>query len=293
MYGKTLTWGSKKKRSVRRTVPKWGAKKKRSVYSKSLPTRFNYSKTRYNKNRSIASMLNKFSETKYQGIAEQNQVAPVPIQTGAVAYMSKYVVGGAPGGWTDLTNLEGMTFVQGLSTGNRIGDYIYLKKTHLNIQLDMKASDDSSNVPTEFRMIVCKQRRAANPAGTTRTPQQTLFLDQEALDVGDGTAGINGTDLMVQPLNKRHWQIFRDYKFRMSNPLVTSQASAYSGYYPIMKRFSLDLPYYQKVHFDDSNQPTNLDYHYLVIFYARSLDRQSRADNFEINMRGNTQYNDN
>jgi len=98
---------------------------------------------------------------------------------------------------------------------------------------------------------------------------------------------------MVQPLNKRHWTIHRDVKFRMSNPLLTSATSTYSGFYPVMKRFSLDLPYYQKCHFDDSNQPTNIDFHYLVIFYARSLDRESRADNYEVNIRGNTQYVDN
>jgi hypothetical protein len=294
MYAKPVRWGAKKPRSLRsRTVPSWGAKKKRTVRKAPLPARFGFSKSRYYKNRSIASLLNKFSETKYQGIISQNQVAPVPIQALALAHMAKFVIGGSPSGWTDLTNLGGMTFVQGVSTGNRIGDYIYLKKTHLNIQIDMKAAEDSSNVPTEFRMIVCKQRRAANPAGTTRAPQATLFLDQEALDIGDATSGVNGSDLMLQPLNKRHWQIHKDIKFRMSNPLVTSQSSAYSGFYPIMRRFSLDLPYYQKCHFDDANQPTNIDYHYLVIFYARSLDRQSKADNWEINIRGNSQYVDN
>jgi len=287
------------KQRGRRAYTKKGVFKKKRITRKpalALPARFGFSKNRYYKNRSIAATLDRFSETKYQGITPINQKAPKAIQTGAVAFMSKYVVGGSPTSWTDLEDLGGMTFTQGLATGNRIGDYIYLKKTHLNIQLDMKAVDDSSNVPTEFRMIVCKQRRAANPAGTTRTPQATLFLDQEANDIGDATAGINGTDLMVQPLNKRHWQIHKDIKFRMSNPLVTptpTTSSSYSGFYPIMKRFSLDLPYYQKVHFDDSNQPTNIDFHYLVFFYARSLDRESRADNFEINIRGNTQYNDN
>lgn len=273
--------------------PRTGSRyKKRSAST--YQARFNYSKRRYKKNKSIARMLSKFSETKYKSILAVNEQAPVAIQVGAQAYMSKYVLGGQVSAWSDMTDLGGMDLTQGAATGNRIGDYIFLKKTHLNIQIDARVSNDSSNHPLEFRMIVAKARRQATPAGITRTPQATLFLDEEADDFGDSTAGKNGTDLMVQPLNKRHWTILKDYKFRMSNPLdPTATSNSYSGYYPCMKRFSIDLPHYVKAHFDNSNTPTNYDFHYAVIIYARSLDKDTKADGWEVNIRGNTQYVDN
>lgn len=280
----------RKSTTVRRTT--------RSNYKKKSPAtyqaRLNYSKRRYNANKSIANQLSLFSETKYKIMNGINEQLPVPIQSGALAHMAKFVVGGGPTGWTDLTDLGGMSFTQGSATSNRIGDYIYLKKSHLNIEIDTKISSDSNNHPTEFRMIVAKARRNASPAGTNRTPQSTLFLDEIANDFGDGTGGKNGTDLMVQPLNKRHWMILKDYKFKMSNPLdPTATTNSYTGMYPTMKRFSVNLPHYIKAHFDDSNQPTNYDFHYLVIIYARSQDKDTKADNWEVNIRGNTQYVDN
>ncbi len=282
------------RKPVKKTVGKKVYRKTFKNPTKTLP-RFSFSKSRYYKNRQIASTLSKFSETKYKQLVKVDEQAPVAIQVGALAHMAKFVIGTTPSGWTDFTALGGMTFTQGTATGNRIGDYIYVKKNHLNIQIDMKVADDSNNHPIEFRMIVCKARRAATPVGVSRTPQASLFLDTEADDFGDGTGGINGTDLIVQPLNKRHWFIHKDYKFRMSNTLnpATVGGNSYSGYYPCMKRFSIDLPHYIKAHFDNSDTPTNYDYHWAVVIYARSLDKDTKADNWEVNMRGNTQYVDN
>ena len=241
-------------------------------------------------------MLSKFSETKYKAITRIDEQAPVAIQLGALAHMANFVVGvAAPSTWTDFTALDGMNINQGVTDSQRVGACVYLKKTRVSVEIDMKqpAGETNTTLPCEFRVVVFKTRRQANPAGAIRPPQSSLFLDEVANDFGHSTSGINGTDLMLQPLNKRHFTIYKDMKFMLSNPLDPQLASAYSGKYPCMKRIYLDLPHYVKAHFEDSNSPTNYDFSYGIAIYARSLDKDTKADNWELNIRGTTTFMDN
>ncbi|MBA7548453.1 hypothetical protein ES705_40911 [subsurface metagenome] len=98
---------------------------------------------------------------------------------------------------------------------------------------------------------------------------------------------------MVQLTNKRHYTIVTDKKFMLSNPLNPTLGAAYSGHYPCMKRMTLTMPHYIKAHYEDSNRPTNYDYHYGLFVYARSLDKDTKANNWEVNVRGTTTYVDN
>lgn len=280
----------RKKTSVKRRPTR---KYTRKSPGKTLP-RFNFSRKRYSSNRRIASMLSKFSETKLSAMTRIDEQAPSAIQLGALAYQTGFVIGGIPSGWTGLNDVASMTITQGVQAGQRIGDYVYMKKSHMTLEIDMKETTQAGNLPTEFRVIVFKARRAAYPAGTTKNPGTSLFLDEVGNDFGHGSSGFNGTDLLRQPLNKRLYTIKHDYKFMLSNPLETAVASGYSGHYPCMRRFQFNLPYFKKAHFEGGvNSPTDLDFHWAVYIYARSLDKDTKADNWEANLRGNTQWADN
>ena len=287
MYGKNLG----RKISTRKTNRKKAVKVKASNIA-----RFNYSKRRYFNNRRISNLLSKFSETKYKAVRRIDEQTPTPIQTGALAHMVNFCLGGVPTSWgTDYTDIRGIELEQGVAESQRIGDYIYLKKTHITLEIDMKepAQESQTHLPCEFRVILFKTRRQATPAGAIRAPQQSLFIDEINNDFGHTTAGKNGTDLMVQPLNKRHFTIYKDMKFMLSNPLNPTLSAAYSGKYPVMKRIALNLPHYIKAHFEDADKPTNYDYHYGIAIYSRSLDKDVLADNYEVNLRGSTTYCDN
>lgn len=289
MYGKFKN-PSKAKALIRRRLKSRKVTKPKT----SNIARFNYSKRRYYKNRSIASLLSKFSETKYKAVKSVDEQTPVAIQTGALAHMVNFCLGGVPTAWgTDYTDIEGISIVQGTAESNRIGDYTYLKKTRISLEIDMKEPDSGNALPCEFRVIVFKSRRQAMPSGSVRAPQQSLFIDEICNDFGHTTAGKNGTDLMLQPVNKRHFVVLKDTKFMLSNPLNPTITAAYTGFYPCMKRMYIDLPHYTKCHYEDDNKPTNYDYHYGISIYARSLDKDTRADNFEVNLRGTTTYVDN
>ena len=155
------------------------------------------------------------------------------------------------------------------------------------------AQESQTHLPCEFRVVVFKSRRQAMPTGSLRAPQQSLFLDEINNDFGHQSAGKNGTDLMQQPINRRHFVILKDMKFMLSNPLNPTLSAAYSGKYPVMKRIALDLPHYIKAHYEDDDKPTNYDYHYGISIYSRSLDKDVTADNYEVNLRGTTTYCDN
>ncbi len=274
-----------KKRFVKKTL----RQKQRNNISSTI-ARFNSSRSRYYQTKRKSSLANAISETKLLTLLRKNELVPSPIQTGALAHMLNFTLGGIPAAWSGFTDLEGMSFPTGTGSNQRVGSYIYLKKSHLNLEIDMK-NPGPSKTPVEFRVIVYKARRLAYPAGQTRDPATSLFLNEEGGDFGHATSGVNGTDLMIQPLNKRIYTIKSDTKFVLSPPWNTV---GYSGHYPVLKRMSIDLPFYTKVHFHPTTlQPTDVDYHWAISIYARSVDKDSSANDWEVNTRGNTQYMDN
>lgn len=230
-------------------------------------------------------------ETKYLPLNPQNEALPGAIQTGAKAYWKGFVVGTRPPSWASgPTDLGGIACQKGVDANQRIGNYIYLNHTLINLNIDMKLNSDVAP-PQEFRVIVFRQRREAMPAGINPDPSQTLFKKEDGSDVGHGTGGINGTDLMLQPLNKEKWIIVRDTKFTLQKP-DHGDHSFGNGGYKNMKNFRFNLGYKKKAHYESANLPTNVPYHYGVFIYARSLDKDHNASNWETNLRGTTCYND-
>lgn len=266
----------------------WGAKQTRSRVA-----RMNFSPSRYALNKQISTVMSRMSETKYGAMTKYDEKLPAPIQLGALASQVSFVVGGIPTGWTGFSDLGGFNMTQGTAGFQRDGDYAYLKKGHITFEIDMRALVDSGSPPIEFRVIFYKARRGVYPSGVTKDPSKNLFLDETSNNFGWTTGGKNGTDLMRNPLNRRSFTILKDHKFTLSNYYPEA---GYSGYYPCMKRFMFNLPFWKKVHFDGPTAatPSDIDFHYAITVIARSIDKDTTTDkHWEVNTRGNIQFTDN
>jgi len=118
--------------------------------------------------RVVHSELNKELELKVQALRAVNQDTPVAQQTTGsgsnIVWYNQYVLGQGPSSWTgpsgsyNFVNLEGFTWPVGTSSDRRIGRYMNLKHTTMNLRI---ACDNLATVssPIRFRVIVYKQKR--------------------------------------------------------------------------------------------------------------------------------------
>ncbi|AXQ66226.1 MAG: putative capsid protein [Cressdnaviricota sp.] len=288
MYGKRNTCKTTPYRRKTTTRTKRVYRRRRNYTN--VPARLRSNPTKYSINKMINRKLNQFSENKLVACADSNQLAPTAIQTGAQAFFVAYNIGIAPT-FTGSYILDGIRILQGVDNRSRIGDYIYLQKTHLTIKLEM--INANTVTPTQFRMLVIKLRRYNNPAGVTSVPEESLFLDPDGSKFGHATAGKTGLDLMMQPTNKRDWVILKDQKFTLQNFNQLSTTSAIYNHYPCYKDIQVNLPYYKKTKYGTNNLPIDMDYRYTVIFYAHNVSRETSSEDFEVTTRGTTSYKDN
>jgi len=266
-----------------------------------LPSRLRDSRTKYKKSKSLARTLNAISENKIMPINDVNEATPSAIQLGAIAYEKMFVMNAVPAGWPGTTtSLGGIQIAQGVDNGQRVGNYVYLKKTHLTLEVEAQPADPTQNqVPKQFRVIVFKQRRSVMPTGRTVYPQQTLFLDGSGQHFGHATPGKNGSDLMLQPLNKRDWVIYKDSKFTLTNPVQYNELGGTNAWnwsqtkYGSYKKMIINLPYFKKTHYSAANVPDDVDTHFGIVIYSKSLGKDYAADDWEVNIRGSTTYSDN
>lgn len=278
-----------------RTNNKKKVYKKKSNYPKksyrNLPARMRVNKQRYFINKQIGSMLSKFSETKIIACKNQDQITPVAIQTGAQAYFTAFNIGLNPTD-SNFNPIGGIQITQGVDADNRVGDYVYLRKTHITLKVEM--INANTVTPTQFRIIVFKGRRSNNPYFTSPSAQSTLFLQPDGLKAGHITSGLTGLDLMMLPLNKRDWVIKFDKRFTMQNYNQLSQSTAIYNHYPCFKDFKMNLPYYAKTKYGGSNNlPIDLDYRWNIIIYSHNVSRETSSEDFECTLRGTTTYQDN
>ena len=261
--------------------------KRRKVY----PSRLRASKKRYTFNKKVARVLHNFSENKLVAIAGQSETPPVVIQTGAQAYFIAYNIGinaSTSGG----IGVNGIRIAKGTDFNERVGDYIYLKKTHLSIKLEMTNANNST--PTQFRILLVKLRRYNNPAGITPLLNETLFLDTEGQKFGHATSGKTGIDLMMQPTNKRDWVIFKDFKCVLQNYNdITGGSATIYNHYPCFKDFSMNCPFWKKTKYGTGDLPIDIDYRFTLVMYAHNINRSNLANDFETSIRGTTSYTDN
>ena len=295
MRRRLATLGRQSKRTLKGFKPIVDAmrRQRRNVVSVRAPpvARFAFSQRRYRKNKRNSKALSSLAETKLLATTQFNEIVPKAIQTGAIAYYSSYIMCDRPPGWDpQFNNLAGIQTVQGLGGNNRIGDYVYFKKTHVNFQIDINETSSYTG-PIEFRMICAKARTGVLPVGYTYTPSTTLFLNNVGAPIGHATSGVNGMDLMLQPLNRRDWVVHSDKRFTLSSPDTAGGGMNY--FYPSRKNVLLNLPYYAKTRINSSSGfPEDLDTHYIVMIYASSIGKDRVASDWEVSVRGTTSFSD-
>lgn len=261
-----------------------------------LPLRTRVGVRNVRKNKKISRMMNTYAETKLSALTQLNEANPVPIQPGSLPYKATYVLGTTqPSGWTGFNPLGGFAFPQGTGVTDRVGNYMYLKNTTINMRVDMNAVNLHA-YPTQFRVIVFRQRRGSSPAGISYNPDTALFLNESGGRFGSGVIGTLGYDLMTQPTNKRDFIIVCDKKFILQNQLAeVSEATARGGvFYPTSKSFRFSLKHNKKANFIEagSQEPTDFDYHYGIAVYASRIGQDDAATDWELNLRGTTSAND-
>lgn len=288
MYGKS---GFKK--TYKKTYRKKSNTKK--SYVRRLPARGRFNRKRYSSNKKIGRMLSRYQENKLIALDRKSETPPTPIQVGAQSTFVGYLLGTTNTGFDGGTPVGGIACSQGVQENQRIGNYAFYKKTHATIRIEMNAGTNAP--PIQFRFIVAKLRRYANPAGITPAWETSGFIEEDGTQFGHLSGGKTGLDLMMQPLNKRTWVIYRDQKFVLQpyNDLGTGSTNIIYNNYPACKELMVNLPYFKKCFFDGASAltPNDLEFRYIMVVYGHTLGRSGvTADSFECSIRGTTSFAD-
>ena len=278
------------------------ARRIQSAFRKRRPlARFNASKSQNIVNKTVSKVMSRMSETKLLAITDVNPGAlngtPSSILgTGSDprVYSWRACLDTVPIGWdAGLVALQGIRAAQGDAATEHVGNYVYFKKTTINLQLDMVYNSNATK-QLQFRMIVCKSRQLSLASGTQDFPQTTLFLNQIGNRQGFvSTSGLAMApfEVMNNPINKRNWVVLRDSKFFLNNPTSMQQ-----GKYPSRRNFRITLPHYKKTKVTTSGEPLDYDSKYLVYIFATvpgALTNSELPDDFRVAARGSTSYTDN
>jgi len=262
------------------------------------PARLAGSRLNYQVSKAVSRAMNNVSENKIVSCTKVDEAQPVVIQSGNNVYTQAFTIGNTPSSWSGtagLVPIGGMTMPLGTGHAQRNGKYIYLQKTHISMKIDMDLVTQFQ-FPCDFRVICFKARRGNNPVGLSYRYDNSLFLDTNGGEFGHASPDVKGTDIMLQPLNRKDWVIRSDNKFTLSNPAVVSTTNIMgsSGKYPVNKTMVFNLPYYAKTEIDvTSNAPADLDTHYVIVCYASMSAQDDLASKWEVSLRGSTTYKDN
>lgn len=266
---------------------------KKKTYKKKYPARLAGSRLNYQIAKQVSKAMHSVSESKIQPMTRFDEVNPTPIQPLAQAYTTSYVIGAIPTVWTGITGINSLTDFEFPQGNVRDGDSLFLKKSHISLDIEMNQTLPSRQV-CEFRVLFFKTRRATTPLGISHSYAENLFLDIDGSYFGHSTSGKNGTDLMTQPVNKKFWYCMMDKKFILS-PVQNgaSPSAASTGVNACKRSFKFDIPFNKKVSFELGNTPEDVDYRTVVAIYAKTVGRDGVADVWETNVRGLTTYLDN
>jgi len=282
-----------------------GSRKNRPSYRSKVPGRLRSGQSSYSKSKKASSKLASFGETKIQGLKQINNQAPGQLNPSvagvAPVYGLRYVIGNAISQYNLYSPLSGMTWKRGSNADERIGNYMYFKKIHLTMEINMNQVGSTNSGPRRFRLIIFKARRYANPSGLTGNPNNTLMLS----DTG-GSFGVTSTsptpnqiDFTHQITNKRDFQIFKDQTFILQNPVGDPSAAVdpfigTSGQYKATKSIKCSLPLWRKTVFNnESNLPTNINYNYGIYLQALNVGSNTAIpDDWTMSLRGTVSAND-
>jgi len=262
--------------------------------------------------RVVHSELGKELELKVQALRPVNQDTPVAQATTGTAsnivWYNQYVLGQGPTSWVgpagsyNFVNLEGFTWPVGTSSDRRIGRYMNLKHTTMNLRI---ACDNLSSVscPIRFRVIVYKQKRNGPALLTQSNPNDNLFLGTTGQELGlnNSYSGVAvSMEFMNMLTNKRKYEIHTDTQFILSPHTFSVQGgsnivSPLSQGYPAEKNMLLRLPHNEKVSFNGTSEmPEDLNYQYCVTVLSMPYgnNTQVSARNWKTNVRGTVSVTD-
>ena len=310
-------------------VPKYGRFRSKTSAAKAIqsswrryknkPSRLRVSGARYSLNRTIAKQINNMSENKFQGFSVNCDI-PVakPAGTQPISYYF-YNSGNAltqPGN-SMFNPMNLFEFPKGDNSNERNGDYMYIKKSHLKMEIQMLPTTSSVSLQglqstTQFRLMLVKANRKYNKLGESPIAGNSLFLTTENDQFGFGTAGGVSTasvfSNMSQPINKRKWLVYKDMRFTLSTPSqefldtsVPGEVSAINSAnpkYPVKKYITCDLPVFKKTHFEsDDVVPDSVDTQWLLVIAATPTnyctDGVQAPRNIRLNILGTTSASDN
>lgn len=272
-------------------------------YRRTLKYRARYRRGLRSKTRRLARSLRTIAETKVTPCNTVNEDVPLTTAIGSQTYYHALAGGQIkPVTWTGSWNMvDGYGVERGSDNNQLDGQYAYLKKTYIDYEVCTTYNGTETRV-NEFRTIIGRMRRTANPAGNTKDPGQNLFLQLDGRPFGYLTSGFTGLDMLKQPTNKRDFVIIKDTKYILSAPQHAAYAGSYlyneyHSRYPARKVFRLNMNYFKKIRFPQlpgggSAEPDNVDFHWFIVTVARHLSRDGAADDWEVNFRGVTSWND-
>lgn len=288
--------------------------------------RTNVSRNRIGLNAKIYKALRNYGETKLiptinisPSASGEASGAPVNRALGGSGQPGFYWAGclsSRPSAWdSNIRQLNGISMQQGTEHNERIGDYVWLKKTHATFQLQMVPTQAPNHGLIQFRVIVVKARESVTPAGLVFSPQSSLFIQNTGtangyLSVASGTPPneiqpMNEFQIQNMPINKRNWVVFRDQKFILSAPDTIHADSPsgsnnlyFSSKYPCRKTFTVNFKHFKKTKYQEiegahKNYPLNYDPKYLIYVFAQPVGNDARpAGNWNIHMTGVTSFTD-
>lgn len=277
------------------------------------PSRLRVSKSRYTLNRAIAKQINNMTENKFQGYTG-DCLQPVAKPGGGqpISY-HLFNTGASIGILPDFVPMNLFNFPIGDGNTERNGNYLFVKKTHLKMEIQMLPTSNAPaagapglNSTTEFRLMIVKANRKYNKLGSSPRPSDSLFLntqnDQFGINDTNSTTFIN----MNQPINKRKWLVYKDMRFTLTPPAREAvddspEQWAYNTSnpkYPVKKFISCNLPVFKKCHFETGQDvPDNVDTQWLLIIQATRTNYCTNGigapRDYRLNMCATTSASDN
>ncbi|AXQ66380.1 MAG: putative capsid protein [Cressdnaviricota sp.] len=293
--------------------------RKKSTYKRSsnLPSRARFSSSRLAISKQISKALRNVTENKFQGstLIDQDPIASPNGNPISYHFFNSGSIIPGPN-YSEFTAQKLFTFPQGIENDERQGNYMFIKKSHISMEVQALpdnqkqiGNDNFAQPILEFRLMVVKANRKYNELGTSPDPGSSLFLNTENNKLGYDTTGQPTFYYVNQPINKRKWLVYKDVRFKLSPPVLNQdmaipapQVRVNAAYdkYPTKKLFRWNLPVFKKTHFTNNNTPAlpsdntpdNLDTQWLTILQcvkgSYGLEGSTRPTNYSVNILGST-----
>lgn len=292
-----------------------GSRTRKTYTKSSRPSRFASagSKKQSLVNRTVAKVMGKISENKVNEITRVIHGLPGPINSSITytnpTYVAGYCTGNKPAGWSSglvsganqYLDLDGFTFPQGTGAAERIGDYMYAKRTTLQLNIMMLNNIDINRIASayRFRLVLFRPKTRVRTPNNPADPTTDLFISTTGESFGHGTStSVEFNDLWQGILNKKDYSILKDSKFMLNCP--ASQMSNDPGQVKRMvplggavsKDFLFRIPYNKKLKFDNvSNRPEDLNQATGLLIFAQAVgDHKQNSEQFEVNLQGLTSF---